>query len=1310
MGRASLIWSLCLPHHRLLTESPGMHPIARWLMFLANSFLVMFALVQIAGRLLMPGLAAFEPRINEFLADRHIRIEGLGGRWSLLNPVVTASRIVLPAGEFRGIMVQPDIFESAIRNDLVLRRAAVSDGHVVLTRDEKGWWLAGMERTGGGFELSGLFNESDEISADLTVTLLGPEQASIRSTIRAINRGGRSEISLQLTRPELPQALASLRINRTRGLPWLRPPGHEGVLLVRDFDLPAPLLNQAAVKLSRIDGAWKVADGAGRGQVTLDDVVISAAGSNPFELSSQLQVWSAGYDWGVSGDLGFSIDDRKASLRGVSAWQANDRVEIKVDHIDAGEVLDLARDVAKPVEKIDRWLAGLDATGQVRNVWAFVRLGGEPDDRWWFGYGAQVLNGHVLAFNGVPAADGADAEIIGYDHGFRISLQGDDLKIGFPDLFDKRWSTTAASGSVEVFFRPGYNAVRGSALEATTGSVVARGGFGVTNPELVARKGLVLLIESDGATLADAVEFVPRTLGEQLRNWLQTAPQAGRLGSVAFAFQGQNKAQGIEYARRVEIRTSVESLRLNYHPDWPVITDVAGHLAVRGDDASFVASGARAGSLVLDGSTVDVVDRVGEVRIGLLSRGDAADYLGYVRDSPLLERMAFVRPEWVLAGDMSLEGQVSVPLRSEPEMVRNATVTLSGELRQVAAELPELRLSLSELMGPFRFDTPNAVSAESLTGRFWGEPITIAAEPAGDHVRIRAEGDMAVATALMMAKLTDPGFASGRFAYDARADIAVRPEAVTEIDVSSDLVGVALGLPKGLDRLEEDSTPSTLGMQFLDEYVVVSFQYRDVQGWMHVAETPLRGAVGIGIDPPIIDSADDFLKVSGRLRHLHLEAWTGLFGGTAEDGVAGSPTTATPPAGTARVVVENLTVDRAFIGDLGFDDLTLDVDMSPGKSVFTFNAEKIGGQVLMARDQPLGVNIERLQLLPPPTPTESPETRETILKRLGPAPDEDPLPDSLVARIPPMDVTIGRILRGEEDWGSWKFAVRKPAEQIAAISGLEAEIKGLRITSAEGVQWSAADDLTSFRGSITMGNLAEVLPQWRYAPSVASESAELNADVTWSGSPLNLGIAGMAGTLGFTAKNGRFLEVETGSGAMRIMSLFSFSAILKRLNFNFSDVIGKGVGFETLDTRIDLANGVLTFVEPMEVKSTSSDFRLGGSINMYTGRLNNELVMTLPVSKNLPWYGVYIALANPLVGLGVIVGERVLRKPLEQFSSAKYEVRGTLAVPKVKFVELFDTELTTAAEVTQTTPAKTQDAKQSPAKEGDQTVVTGVSE
>jgi uncharacterized protein YhdP len=141
---------------------------------------------------------------------------------------------------------------------------------------------------------------------------------------------------------------------------------------------------------------------------------------------------------------------------------------------------------------------------------------------------------------------------------------------------------------------------------------------------------------------------------------------------------------------------------------------------------------------------------------------------------------------------------------------------------------------------------------------------------------------------------------------------------------------------------------------------------------------------------------------------------------------------------------------------------------------------------------------------------------------------------------------------------------------------------------------------------------------------------------------------------------------------MKIFSLVNFSTIAKRLNFDFSDVVGEGVSFDLLTATTDFDSGMMHFVEPMEVEGSGSSFRIAGSVDLVEGTLDNEMIVTLPVSRGLPWYAAYVALANPLAGLGVLVGERVLRKPLEQFSSAKYEISGTLTEPELKFVGVWD--------------------------------------
>ncbi|MCC5872646.1 MAG: hypothetical protein JJU22_09640, partial [Gammaproteobacteria bacterium] len=69
-------------------------------------------------------------------------------------------------------------------------------------------------------------------------------------------------------------------------------------------------------------------------------------------------------------------------------------------------------------------------------------------------------------------------------------------------------------------------------------------------------------------------------------------------------------------------------------------------------------------------------------------------------------------------------------------------------------------------------------------------------------------------------------------------------------------------------------------------------------------------------------------------------------------------------------------------------------------------------------------------------------------------------------------------------------------------------------------------------------------------------------------------------------------------------------------------------------------------------------------------------IVTLPVSRNLPWYAAYaILLANPITGAGVLVAERVFRDQIDRFSSARYRLRGNLDQPEVTFVSIFADEV-----------------------------------
>ncbi len=1251
-----------------------MYPLARWILFLVNFLLVLLALVQVTGRLFMPWVTSLEGKINLLLAEQKIEITGLEGDWSALNPIFRLASVRLPAGEMSGLVLQPDLLESALRGTWVMRRVRMDNGHLALARTENGWWLAGMQRQdqASPIDLKTLLLESDELSGALRLTFLESAPRSIEAQFAAVNRGGRHAVDLRVRNSECAKCTLELRLDRTDRVPLLRPIIHDGYLAVHDFVIPAPLVRGASIDLGTIKGNWQHREQQGRGVIRLRGLRFASEGLNTVTANADFGIWSSDDTGGIGGDVSMQSGGDGISIGKVSLQYADQQVQLRIDELDASTVSQFVGKVTAPTERINRWFQGLAVAGQATDVWAYVgrserdRTEHDEAPSWKFGYGARLAHVHTRAFGGVPEIHDADVEIVGHLRGFAATVTKPELRVAFPEHFANGWDLTQTSGTIQFWVRPGYSAVLGRDLRTSALGVNTRISFAVANPISLPRKQMTLLATAEEADVLAAKTFVPRTVDAGVLRWLDEGPSAGGLTDLKIAFQGQLKSTGIDHARRVEIRAGLARGEVRFHSDWPVIEELSGQVALRGNDVSFLATAGKSLGVEITGSNVELLNRAAEATIELEASGTGASMLGYVRNSPLREQTQFIKPEWTLDGSIRLRGRVDVPLKNTTGLDRKAQASLDGQLDSVSVHLPDLRLSFADLTGDFRFVSPFGLSAESLTGTLWGEEVMLDIQPGNDHLWFKAAGHLGYDRALLIAGLDDPGFASGSTNYHADIGIALRKDVTTEISVTSELEGVLLDLPRGFSKSADELTPSTVGVQLLGDYSAISFQYRDVQGWMHVKDSPLRGAIGIGAPPPMIDLEEDVVSIGGRLHRFALSEWIRLFAGQQ------GGESASTASDFKRWQVDDLRIDQARVGDLVFDDVMVSGRPANERISFEILAEMIEGQVTFGGPLPVDIDLGLLRFpaAEPPAPV------DRNVRVYGPHPDKDPLSETLIADLQEANIRIRQIHRGNEDFGTWQFELRKPTSDVVQIENLVASVKGLDIRSSAPGRWTAVDDMSSFTGSVSMKDLAEVLPQWRYAPSVASESAQLSADVRWSGSPLNISISGMAGAIDFSAKNGRFLEVESGSGAMRIMSLFSFTAIIRRLNFNFSDVIGKGVGFETLEAGIGLSDGFLTFVRPMEVRSTSSDFRLGGKVNMATGALDNELVITLPVSKNLPWYGVYIALANPLAGLGVLVGERMLRKPLEQFSSAKYAVHGTLADPDVRFVELFDAKLT----------------------------------
>jgi uncharacterized protein YhdP len=203
-------------------------------------------------------------------------------------------------------------------------------------------------------------------------------------------------------------------------------------------------------------------------------------------------------------------------------------------------------------------------------------------------------------------------------------------------------------------------------------------------------------------------------------------------------------------------------------------------------------------------------------------------------------------------------------------------------------------------------------------------------------------------------------------------------------------------------------------------------------------------------------------------------------------------------------------------------------------------------------------------------------------------------------------------------------------------------------------------------------DLAEAQQNFGFASSIEGEGLKLTADVSWDGSPAMVDIERVSGEVEILEGSGRFVQAETG-GALKLLGIFDFASLARRFRLDFSDLIDDGFEFTDIQGVISFDEGEVVVQEPIVIHGSSGKFTVGGGMNLVSNTLDNDMIVTLPVGRTLPWYAAYSAIATgPLAGAGVMLAQKVFENQINLMSSAKYKISGSIEEPEIQFVTIFN--------------------------------------
>ncbi|AZC22608.1 YhdP family protein [Pseudomonas sessilinigenes] len=1257
--------------------------LTRWGLGLCALALVMTALYVSLGRELTPLVAEYQAEVETRIQDAvglPVHIGSLEGRWSGFSPILLAHDVMVGEGanalRLDRVSVVPDVLGSLLARDLRVGHLELSGLSLSLKENPDGQWqLEGLptqqdEPMDPGQLLTRLQQVAELSVLDSQVTLSPQKHPPMTLTYVGLNvRSGpsRQRLDLRLTLPDGQPLALNLR-SRVRADAW-RDAQADLYLSLPQSDwsrwLPAGLTQQW--KLSELKAGGELWLSWGQGTVQSATLRLNApqltgayAERTPatvknlalnayFQRSAeglQVQLDSLALNFGQTRwESRLLLQQRNATAQSEELWH------VQADRLDLTPITPILDSLAPLPEGLATAIDHLKVTGGLRNVLLDYRPQVTGDER--LSFAANLDRVGFDAYHGAPAARNVSGSISGNLGKGELRMDSKDFSLHLYPIFAKPWQYIQANATLTwkldkegfTLIAP-YLKVLGEEGKIA-GDFLIRLHFEHDQEDYMDLR--VGLVDGDGRYTA---KYLPQVLNPAVDEWLRTAILKGAVDQGFFQYQGSLNHDAIEAARSISLFFKVHDAELAFQPGWPHLSKVDGDVFIEGSRVRIVASKGQ----LLDTKVRDVFVNIPHVPEGQSSHmyidGDFAGGLGdglkILQDAPIGTGSTFAG--WQGEGDLRGQVDLDIPLAKgeEPKIV------VDFKTDKARLKLSEPELELTQLKGDFRFDSSKGLSGDGISAQAFERPLTAQifadGRPGKPNTRVVAKGQVTVKKLTDWLKVGQPLPVSGELPFQLQLNL---DGADSQLMVSSSLKGVAVDLPAPFGMPASTGRNSVLRMTLQGAERRYWFSYGDLVGFTFAAPSGKfaegRGELFLGGGEAQLPTVKG-LRVRGVLSELDVEPWKALADRYASQ----------DPGGSAKQLLSSADFKVGKLSAFGttLDQVNLLLTRKPSAWELQIDSQQAKGNVGIpdAKAAPMAIDMQYVRL-PAVDPTVQADEN---------APD--PLASVDPKNVPPLDISIVQLFQGPDLIGRWALKVR-PTPKGMTFSGLNLGLKGMLLEGEGGWEGQAGASTSWYRGRIGGKNLADVLKGWGFAPTVTSEDFHLDVDGRWPGSPAWVGLKRFSGSLDATLNKGQFVEVEGGAQALRVFGLLNFNSIGRRLRLDFSDLFGKGLSYDRVRGVLAASNGVYVTREPITLTGPSSNLELNGTLDMVADRVDAKLLVTLPVTNNLPIAALIVG--APAVGGALFLIDKLIGDRVARFASVKYNVKGPWKEPKITFDKPF---------------------------------------
>lgn len=961
------------------------------------------------------------------------------------------------------------------------------------------------------------------------------------------------------------------------------------------------------------------------------------------------------------------------------------RFDLSADYVELGDMATVIRVLAPADSTAMTLVSALNPQGTLHRVRLQHTPGANPGQRW--EGQAEAKNLALQAWQNIPGLHGGNLTLAGNDLNGTLALNLSPGQLDLPRLglrsglaFDRLNATAKWLKSDEAW------AITLESLRFAAGAFQGEVNMHLTLPTLSEQSPLIdLKGQFQGIDAARALALMPRAVIPHTANWFDRALRRGLIRQCELVLKGP--LQHFPFRQNeglFEAVLDVDAVDLQFHPEWLPLTDTAARVRFHGPGLDVESKRGRIGQAQLVDVTAHVDDLLNQpwlklAGIATASVGEAFELLSH---SPIRRIPEQLNRLLSVSGNTRVSLQLEVPL---DHRLGETAVQGTARFSEAGLRFRDLGLEVDRIEGPLDF-TREKLSARGITGRFLSHPIGVKLDQ--DDKNIYIDVDSTADTPALSQLFTRLGGAEGSLfpaafwqrvkgVMDYQVHLAL-PESLGarnedfKLKVQSTLQGLALDLPAPLGKTGQELTPLTVDLtlrQGNDAPLRLSLG-QTLQALLRFSE-PGKGFLWKGGEIAVGRTLSENRTTNGlglqaRLDDMDITAWLPLWRLLKKPDAEAVETTlikARPVQARTAVGLDRLDLEVARLSwqrqSLG--DLQVSLKQDNALYTGTVKGDRIQGHFSAGPEQ-VKLKLDRLRW--PRWQADGPVASSLPDDPVPPPAGETCLPKATACiepdTWPPLHLQIDQLVWHEVELGQLQLETQKtPGHYKLSRLRWLAPGRELTLTGEWNHRWGHRQ--TQIRGDLRLDGLEQTLSLLGWPGKVRDTPARFDFDLAWPGGPQQFATEHLGGQVAVDLGKGGLPAIDPGLG--RVLGLLNLDTLWRRLNFDFSDLFGKGLAYDSVKGRLRLDQGQI-LTEGLLIDAVPARILISGRAGLVEHDLDQTVTVIPHTSASLPIAGVLAG--GPAVGAAVLVAQQLIGDKVDTMAASHYSVKGPWQSPRIE--------------------------------------------